>query len=85
MLSVANERSLLGNHLRNRQERNNQLRAGYHPLYMFAKSLASAVHLPFILSPVALMYGYVTAYLKGVPRVNDPECGDFNVRRYTSI
>jgi|SRR5580658_2027026 biofilm PGA synthesis N-glycosyltransferase PgaC len=47
--------------------------AGYHPLYMFAKSLASAAHFPFILAPVALMYGYVTAYLKGVPRVNDPE------------
>jgi biofilm PGA synthesis N-glycosyltransferase PgaC len=47
--------------------------AGYHPLYMLAKSLASALHPPFVLAPVALMYGYVTAYLRGVPQVNDPE------------
>lgn len=46
--------------------------AGYHPLYMLAKSFAAAMHPPFVVAPVALMYGYLSAYFKKVPRVNDP-------------
>ena len=47
--------------------------AGYHPLFVFAKSMARLPQRPYILGSLALLYGYVTAYLERIPRVNDPE------------
>jgi biofilm PGA synthesis N-glycosyltransferase PgaC len=47
--------------------------SGYHPLFLTAKSIVRLVRRPYILGSVALIYGYISAYLQGVPRVNDPE------------
>jgi biofilm PGA synthesis N-glycosyltransferase PgaC len=44
---------------------------GYHPLFMLVKCIKRMVQPPFILGSVALMYGYVSGYLKGVPQVDD--------------
>jgi poly-beta-1,6-N-acetyl-D-glucosamine synthase len=46
---------------------------GYHPLFMLAKSVANLVQKPYILVSTALMCGYIGAYLRRVPRVDDPE------------
>jgi biofilm PGA synthesis N-glycosyltransferase PgaC len=47
--------------------------SGYHPLFLGAKSMVRLVRRPYVLGSVALVYGYISAYLQGVPRVNDPE------------
>jgi biofilm PGA synthesis N-glycosyltransferase PgaC len=47
--------------------------SGYHPLFMMAKLAAGLVRRPYILGSVAQAYGYAKAYLKRVPRVDDPE------------
>jgi len=47
--------------------------SGYHPLFLTAKSIVRLVRRPYILGSVALVYGYISAYLQGVPRVNDPD------------
>jgi poly-beta-1,6-N-acetyl-D-glucosamine synthase len=47
--------------------------SGYHPLFMLAKSVAHVIRRPYVVGSVALLYGYVTAYLSRVPRVDDPE------------
>jgi biofilm PGA synthesis N-glycosyltransferase PgaC len=46
---------------------------GSHPLFLMAKSVARLIQRPYVLGSVALLYGYTEAYLKRVPRVNDPE------------
>jgi biofilm PGA synthesis N-glycosyltransferase PgaC len=46
---------------------------GYHPLFEIAKCLSRLVKKPYIIGSLALLYGYVTGYLKRVPRVDDPE------------
>jgi poly-beta-1,6-N-acetyl-D-glucosamine synthase len=46
---------------------------GYHPLFMLSKCILRLVRKPYIIGAVALMYGYLTGYLKRVPRVDDPE------------
>jgi len=45
---------------------------GYHPLFMFAKFVRRLAVKPPILGALALMYGYVTGYLKHIPQVDDP-------------
>lgn len=47
--------------------------AGYHPLFVLAKSLARFVQRPYVLGSCALVYGYLAAYFKQIPRVDDPE------------
>jgi biofilm PGA synthesis N-glycosyltransferase PgaC len=47
--------------------------AGYHPLFVFAKSVARLPQRPYILGSLALLYGYMSAYFESIPRVNDPE------------
>jgi glycosyltransferase involved in cell wall biosynthesis len=46
---------------------------GYHPLFEIAKCLYRLSQRPYIIGSLALLYGYVTGYLKQVPRVDDPE------------
>lgn len=46
--------------------------SGYHPLFVLAKAVARMGQRPFVLGSVALIYGYVAAYLEKVPRVDDP-------------
>ena len=45
---------------------------GYHPLFMFGKFVRRLAVKPRILGAVALMYGYVSGYLKRIPQVDDP-------------
>jgi biofilm PGA synthesis N-glycosyltransferase PgaC len=46
--------------------------AGYHPLFVLAKSVARVVQRPYLLGSFALVYGYLAAYLEQIPQVNDP-------------
>ena len=45
---------------------------GYHPLFMLGKFARRLTVKPPILGAFALIYGYVTGYLKGIPQVDDP-------------
>lgn len=45
---------------------------GYHPLFMLGKCLRRVKQKPLLLGSLALMYGYVSGYLKRIPQVNDP-------------
>jgi poly-beta-1,6-N-acetyl-D-glucosamine synthase len=45
---------------------------GYHPLFMLVKFVRRLAVKPPILGALALMYGYVTGYLKRIPQVDDP-------------
>ena len=46
--------------------------AGYHPLFMTVKCLKRAFQRPYIISALALYYGFITGYLGGVQQVPDP-------------
>ena len=46
---------------------------GYHPLFEAAKSVVRLVRRPYVLGSVAMVYGYVTARLQRMQRVDDPE------------
>lgn len=45
--------------------------SGYHPLFMLLKCLKRIFQKPRILGSVALMYGYVSGYIKKIKRVDD--------------
>jgi len=47
--------------------------SGYHPLFLTAKSIVRLLRRPYLLGSFALAYGYISAHLEGMPRVNDPE------------
>jgi biofilm PGA synthesis N-glycosyltransferase PgaC len=47
--------------------------SGYHPLFMLAKCLSRLPRRPYVMSSVGLAYGFLTGYLKRVPKVDDPE------------
>jgi poly-beta-1,6-N-acetyl-D-glucosamine synthase len=47
--------------------------SGYHPLFLAAKSLVRIGRRPYVLGSFALVCGYVSAYLKRTPRVDDPD------------
>jgi len=46
--------------------------SGYHPLFVAAKSIARLARRPYLVGSVALLYGYISAYLHRIPRVDDP-------------
>jgi biofilm PGA synthesis N-glycosyltransferase PgaC len=46
---------------------------GYHPLFMTLKCLKRLSQRPFVLAGSALFCGFVSGYVKRVPRVADPE------------
>jgi len=46
---------------------------GYHPLFMLAKCIRRAAKMPFLYESAALLAGYWSGYLKGVPRAPDKE------------
>ena len=46
---------------------------GSHPAFLTAKSAARIFRRPYVVGAVALLYGYISAYFQGVPRVDDPE------------
>jgi biofilm PGA synthesis N-glycosyltransferase PgaC len=45
---------------------------GYHPLFMIGKCVRRLGQKPPVLGSFALMYGYLTGYLKRIPQVDDP-------------
>jgi poly-beta-1,6-N-acetyl-D-glucosamine synthase len=45
--------------------------AGYHPLYLVVRSIARIRVKPYVLGTVAMLYGFIAAYLQGVPRITD--------------
>lgn len=51
--------------------------SGYHPLFLIAKAAVRLLRKPYFLNSVALLFGYVSAYIQREPRVNDA-----NVIRY---
>jgi glycosyltransferase involved in cell wall biosynthesis len=44
----------------------------YHPLFMLAKCIRRFFQKPRIVGSVALMYGFVSGYLRRLPQVDDP-------------
>jgi glycosyltransferase involved in cell wall biosynthesis len=44
---------------------------GYHPLFMLAKCCVRLRKRPFIIGSLALLYGFVSGYLKQIPQVDD--------------
>jgi glycosyltransferase involved in cell wall biosynthesis len=46
---------------------------GSHPLFLAAKVILRLVRRPYVTGSVALLYGYVTAYLQRTQQVDDPE------------
>lgn len=46
---------------------------GYHPAFMLSKCLVRLGKRPFVVGSVALFYGFITGYLKAIPRVDDPK------------
>lgn len=46
---------------------------GSHPAFLTAKSLVRVIRQPYLVGSVALVYGYISAWWRGVPRVDDPE------------
>ena len=46
--------------------------SGYHPLFLAAKSIVRLSRRPYLLGSFALLYGYVSAYVHRIPRVDDP-------------
>jgi hypothetical protein len=47
--------------------------SGYHPLFVFAKSMARLLKRPYLISGVGYIYGYFKARLERIPQVDDPE------------
>jgi glycosyltransferase involved in cell wall biosynthesis len=47
--------------------------SGYHPLFLIAKSVARLKQRPYIVGSLALLYGYIAAYVQKLPRVDDPQ------------
>ena len=45
---------------------------GYHPLFMLGKCLRRLVQRPPVVGSMALMYGFISGYLKRIPQVDDP-------------
>src|ERR1017187_579129 len=44
---------------------------GYHPIFMLGKCLRRLLRRPYLISSLALLYGFVTGYLKRIPQVDD--------------
>jgi biofilm PGA synthesis N-glycosyltransferase PgaC len=45
--------------------------SGYHPLFLIAKCLRRIGRQPYLLGASGILYGYITGYLKRIPRVKD--------------
>jgi poly-beta-1,6-N-acetyl-D-glucosamine synthase len=45
--------------------------SGYHPLFMFLKCIKRAFQRPYLVGALALAWGFVGGYLKGIPQIGD--------------
>jgi poly-beta-1,6-N-acetyl-D-glucosamine synthase len=50
---------------------------GYHPLFMIAKCFSRLPRKPYVIGSIALFWGFVSGYLKRLPRVDDHQTIDF--------
>jgi len=46
--------------------------SGYHPMFIFFKSILWTTRKPYFLCSIGLLYGYIRGYLNRVERVDDP-------------
>ncbi len=46
---------------------------GYHPLFMLSKCAYRLVQRPYVIGSAALLYGFLTGYLRRIPQVNEPK------------
>jgi glycosyltransferase involved in cell wall biosynthesis len=44
---------------------------GYHPLFMAVKCISRLRERPFVVGSLALFYGYLSAYVRSVPQIDD--------------
>ena len=44
---------------------------GYHPLFMLGKCARRLLEPPYLIGSVALFYGFISGYWKGIPQVDD--------------
>jgi biofilm PGA synthesis N-glycosyltransferase PgaC len=44
---------------------------GYHPVFMLSKCIVRIVKKPYVIGAAALMYGFLTGYIHGIPQVDD--------------
>jgi len=44
---------------------------GYHPLFMFIKSIRRTVHPPYFIQAAGLLFGFLSGYVKGIPQIPD--------------
>ncbi|MFL6513844.1 MAG: glycosyltransferase family 2 protein [Chthoniobacterales bacterium] len=47
--------------------------AGYHPLFMACKCAKRVAHKPYLMAAAGLLTGYLGAWVRGVPKVDDHE------------
>jgi poly-beta-1,6-N-acetyl-D-glucosamine synthase len=47
--------------------------AGYHPLYVLARSIKRLHLKPYLLGSLGMLYGFITASCEGMPRIGDPQ------------
>lgn len=45
---------------------------GYHPLFMMARCVNRFFRVPYVIGSLGLAYGFITGYIKRIPRVSDP-------------
>ena len=45
---------------------------GYHPAFMVAKCVKRSIERPLIVGSIALLSGYISGYLRGIPQAADP-------------
>lgn len=45
--------------------------SGYHPVFMFLKCVKRLVQKPLVVGSLGLLYGFISAYSKRTPQVND--------------
>ena len=45
---------------------------GYHPLFLLAKCGIRLARKPYVVGSMALLYGFVSSYIKGVPGGRSP-------------
>jgi len=46
---------------------------GSHPAFLTAKSAVRLFRRPYVMGSIALVYGYIAAYLQRLPQVDDPQ------------
>jgi biofilm PGA synthesis N-glycosyltransferase PgaC len=46
---------------------------GYHPLFLLARAGRRLAYRPYVLGGLSMLYGFLSAYLKSLPRIADPD------------